>query len=72
MPWISQDGANNRRHIYPLTLDMPDIPHDAGTRLVRHAPDPLCPLCKEGRCWQELRLDSETGARMVIHGTVVA
>ena len=70
MSWMSTDGADGRRHVFPLEVDQLDIPHDPQLRLVRSRADIRCPLCAAGRCWQHVRPDG--AGEMVIHGTVVA
>lgn len=70
MSWMSADGPDGRRHVFPLDLDMPDIPHQPGLRLIRTRPDDRCPLCTAGRCWQHVLVERDD--EMTIHGTLVA
>ena len=61
---------NAPRHVYPTSVDLPDIGHAPDAKLTRSRPEPGCALCAAGRCWQEVRV--ERGGELVVHGTVLA
>jgi len=57
-------------HVYPVSADQTDLAHEPGAPLTRDRPEPDCPLCAAGWCWQEVMFKS--GVEVVLHGVVLA
>lgn len=56
-------------HIMPLSGNEPDIAHAPDAKLTRARPDDDCPLCRAGRCWQQVTMTPR--GETVLHGVNV-